>query len=119
MNSSQTNQMLLQAVARLDALALGTAVGLVAGVGFWLATAVLLMKGGADVGKNLALLGQYFPGYRVTWTGAWIGLGYGCATGFLVGWLLATVRNFVVAFYLQIARAKAAARAARGFFDNV
>ena len=52
-------------------------------------------------------------------TGAWIGYGYGFATGFLAGWLLATVRNLVVGLYLQIARAKAAASEARRFLDNV
>ncbi len=106
-------------MARLDAVALGVAVGVVTGTGLWLATAVLLWKGGEHVGRNLALLGQYFPGYRVTWPGAWIGYGYGFVTGFLAGWLLATVRNLVVGLYLQIARAKAAASEARRFLDNV
>ncbi len=119
MTESKTDALLQQAFARLDATALGVAVGVLTGAGLCVTTVVLLLKGGEHVGRNLALLGQYFPGYRVTWPGAGIGLGYGFVAGFLAGWLLANVRNLAVAFYLHLVRLKAAAAAARNFFDNV
>ena len=49
--------------------------------------------GGPGVGTHLGLLGQYFPGYRVTWPGAFVGLFYGIAVGAVLGWLLAWVYN--------------------------
>lgn len=119
MKDSQTDALVLQTFARLDATALGVALGTLCGVGLFAATAVLLLKGGEHVGRNLALLSQFFPGYRVTWRGAAIGLGYGFLAGFIAGWMLAKARNAAVGLYLQIARAKAAAAAARNFFDNV
>jgi hypothetical protein len=114
-----TDVLLLRTFARLDATALGIAVGAIGGVGLFAATSILLLKGGAHVGQNLSLLSQFFPGYRVTWRGAVIGLGYGLVAGFVAGWVLAKARNAAVGLYLQIARAKAAAAAARNFFDNV
>ena len=114
-----TEQLLAQAFARLDAVALGVAVGTLTGVGLCGATILLLVKGGAHVGQNLALLGQFFPGYTVTWAGALIGLGYGGAAGFVIGWLLAIVRNAAVGLYLLSVRMKNAAAAARTFFDNL
>ncbi len=98
---------------------MGAAVGALCGVGLCAATVWLLVKGGPHVGKNLSLLSQFFPGYKVTWPGALIGLGYGCIAGFVAGWFLATVRNVVVALYVLAFKMKNAASAARNFFDNV
>ena len=114
-----TDQLLLQAFARIDAVALGVAVGTLCGFGLCTATMILLVKGGPHVGRNLSLLSQYFPGYMVTWPGALIGLGYGLGAGFVAGWLLAVVRNAVIALYVQVVKMKSAAAAARNFFDNV
>ena len=84
---------LIAAFAKLDRRAFGTAVGGVAGIGLLLATLVLVLKGGTDVGPHLALLGQYFPFYRVTLGGSLLGLLYGTLVGFAVGWTFALVRN--------------------------
>ena len=119
MKDSKTDALLTRAFARLDALALGGAVGIVAGVSLWVATAWLLIKGGENVGRNLVLLSQYFPGYRITWTGAWIGLGYGFVAGFIAGWVGAQGRNLAMKLFLWSARLRAAAAAARNFFDQV
>ena len=119
MKDSKTDALLTTAFARLDALALGGAVGVVVGVGLWVTTAWLLIKGGESVGPNLVLLSQYFPGYRVTWTGAWIGLGYGFVTGFIAGWVVAQTRNLAMRLFLWSARLRATAAAARNFFDQV
>lgn len=78
---------------RLNARAWGIAIGLVFGLGLFLATVVLLMKGGNSVGVHLALLGKVLPGYRVTAGGAFMGLGYGFAIGYAVGRIIGSVYN--------------------------
>jgi protoporphyrinogen oxidase len=84
-------------LARYDAFALGMASAVVFGGVLFLATAVLLLKGGEVVGPNLALLANYFAGYEVSWLGAFIGLLEGSVAGFFLGWLIATMNNFAVA----------------------
>jgi hypothetical protein len=88
-----------QAFARYDALALGAAFASVMGIGLFLATAILCLKGGDQVGPNLALLANYILGYRVSWTGAILGLVEGAYLGFLLGYVLARMINAVVAFH--------------------
>ncbi|RMF60851.1 MAG: hypothetical protein D6748_03115, partial [Calditrichaeota bacterium] len=56
----------------------------------------LLIKGGPNVGAHLNLLGQYFVGYSVTWTGSFIGLLWGGLVGWLVGWLIGLIYNRIV-----------------------
>ena len=81
------------AVARLRAGILAIVFGMVGGAGLFVATAWLLIKGGEDVGATLGLLGNYLPGYAVTWPGAVVGLLYGAAIGAAMGWTLARVYN--------------------------
>jgi hypothetical protein len=40
------------------------------------------------VGKTLAILGTFFPGYSVSWPGAWIGLLWGAVFGAISGWIM-------------------------------
>jgi hypothetical protein len=70
-------------VRRLNALASGLVAGLLAGTGLFLATIWLVLKGGDPVGPHLALLGQFFAGYRVTLAGSVIGFAWAFAAGFL------------------------------------
>ncbi len=102
-----TNALIIQSLAKLDALALGISVGTLFGLVNFLATIFLIIKGGETVGPNLALLSQYFIGYEVTPIGSLIGLFYGFVSGFVLGWLIAVLRNFVVAIYLHILRMEA------------
>lgn len=97
--SDRTEELIVQTFAKLDAIALGIACGVVSGSGLLIATAALLIKGGHLIGPNLSLISHYFPGYTVTWGGALIGGTYGLFTGFLIGWTLASVRNFSIAIY--------------------
>jgi protoporphyrinogen oxidase len=83
--------------ARYDAVALGAAVGAVAGLGLFFATAVLLLRGGENVGANLSLLGNYLAGFEMSWAGALYGLVEVSVYGFGFGWLLAKLINFVIA----------------------
>lgn len=78
---------------RLDARALGWATAIVAGVLLFLTTMILVFKGGPVVGPTLSLLAQFFPGYRVTSTGAILGFIYGAAFGFVLGYSFAHLRN--------------------------
>lgn len=107
------------AFARLDPVALGLAVGTVGGVGLFLATAFLLLKGGPRVGPNLSLLGQYFFGFQVTWSGAVLGLIEAGIGGFAAGYVVARLRNRVLALYAVWLQRRAATKARRDLLDRV
>jgi protoporphyrinogen oxidase len=92
------------AFARLDPVALGLAVGIVCGLGLFLATAVLLLKGGDNVGQMLALLGHYLVGYRVTWAGALVGLVEATVVGYAIGYFCAWLNNTLVNGYIFLIR---------------
>lgn len=81
------------AIARLRVGIMAIVFGMLGGLGLFLATAWLLIRGGPNVGQTLGLLAHYFPGYSVTWPGAVIGLGYGALTGALTGGSLAWIYN--------------------------
>ena len=81
------------ALVRLNARAWGLGFGLLAGGGLFLATVVLVIRGGSAVGPHLGLLGVYLRGYEVTWPGAVIGLLYGFVLGYLAGWSVSVVYN--------------------------
>jgi hypothetical protein len=74
----------------------GLALGVLTGLGLFAATMVLVIKGGPDPGPHLGLLGQYFPGYSVTWAGAVIGAAYTFVLGYLAGRTVGTVYNWIV-----------------------
>lgn len=88
-------QAVRRAVLRLNAQAWGTAFGLLLGLGLMVATLVLVARGGPDVGQHLGLLGNYFPGYRVTTLGALVGFVYGFVLGYIMGRLVGVIYNRV------------------------
>jgi hypothetical protein len=92
----EEEELLRHAVARLRAGVLAVVFALVAGTGLFLATAWLLLRGGETVGPHLALLGQYFPGYRVTWPGALLGFAYAAGLGAVVGAAVGWIYNRMV-----------------------
>ena len=87
---------------RLDAVALGLAVGCVAGVGLALVTVVLLVQGGSQVGLHLMRLGYFLPGYAVSWPGVGIGLIDGAVAGFGLGLLIAWLWNAYHRFFVAV-----------------
>jgi hypothetical protein len=93
MVTEQDRRVLRAAVARLRAGIVAVVFGMVCGVGLFVATVWLLLRGGVQVGKTLNLLGHYFPGYSVTWGGAFVGLFYGLLFGVIVGYGTATIYN--------------------------
>ena len=82
--------------ARLNARAWGVAIGLLFGLGLFLATDILVLKGGRVVGPHLALLSAYLPGYRVTFVGSLIGFWYGALIGYCAGSLIGSAYNRLV-----------------------
>ena len=101
-DASIADDVLVRVFARIDRLALGVAVGIVAGAVVFLATIILVIKGGDPIGPTLGLLGQYIPGYTVSWSGSLIGGVGGFAGGFAIGWMIAFLRNFVIATYFHV-----------------
>lgn len=89
-----------RAVARLKAGILSLVFGLIAGIGLFSMTAILLLDGGPNAGLHLNLLGNYFIGYTVTWPGAFIGFGWGFIAGAVVGWLVGITYNRIVGIRL-------------------
>jgi hypothetical protein len=91
-------EIVLTRMVRLNATVQGVVTGLMVGVGIFVATNWLVLKGGEVVGPHLALLGQFFIGYRVTFIGSLIGAAYGFGCGFIVGGLVAITYNWLVSF---------------------
>jgi hypothetical protein len=91
-------EIVLTRLLRLNAKVHGVVTGLVVGLGVFVATNWLVLKGGNVVGPHLALLGQFFIGYRVTFVGSLIGFAYGFVSGFVIGYFVAFMYNRMVEF---------------------
>lgn len=74
-----------RSVAKMQAGVLALVCGLIGGLGLFIATVWLLLKGGTQVGQHLQLLSQYYQGYSVTWKGSIVGFFYGALTGGVMG----------------------------------
>ena len=82
-----------RAMLKLNAQAWGVSMGQIFGLGLFAATIILVFKSGENVGAHLGLLANYFPGYRVTTAGAFIGFVYAFVVGYGVGRIIGTVYN--------------------------
>jgi hypothetical protein len=91
-------EIVLTRLLRLNATIYGIVTGLVAGLGLFVATNLLVLKGGDVVGPHLALLGQFFIGYRVTFVGSLIGFAYAFVSGFATGYCVAWLYNWIAEF---------------------
>jgi hypothetical protein len=89
-SSSSTVQASLM---RLNARAWGISAGLLFGGGLFLATIFLVIRGGPNMGQHLSLLRVFFPGYSVTWIGAFIGFIYAFVVGYGLGRIIGSVYN--------------------------
>ncbi len=94
--ADREDELLRASIRRLRSTIMAIVFGLTSGVGMFMATVWLVIRGGTVVGPHLGLLGNYFPGYTVTWTGAGIGFLYAATVGGLIGWLVAWTYNFMV-----------------------
>jgi len=93
---TSTDPDLGRAIAKLNARAWGITVGLLLGGGLFLATFILVLKGGPNPGPHLSLLRIYFPGYRVSILGSFVGFVYAFVVGYALGRLIGTVYNRLV-----------------------
>jgi hypothetical protein len=112
------DELIIQSLAKLDSVALGISIGTLFGLAIFVATIILIIKGGDLVGPNLSLLSQYFIGYEVTPIGSLIGLFYGFVSGFLLGWFSSILRNLIVTIYLNVFKLKGKMSAVNDFIDN-
>lgn len=92
-------------ILRLDAKVMGLVLGLLFGLALFIATNWLIIKGGHVtskgeyvVGPHLQLLGQFFPGYKVTFSGSIVGFFYGFGTGAFCGAFTGWIYNRIVDF---------------------
>ncbi len=93
----QDHEILSAVFAKMDVPAMTVAAGVLCSILLFLATAVLLLQNvpeGYPVGPHLATLGDYLPGYEVTWRGSL----YGALYGFLIG----AIGGFVTAVYWNL-----------------
>jgi len=105
MASEQQNleKVVLNRLLRLNATVQGVVTGIVAGLGIFIATNWLILTSdeGEVVGPHLALLGQFFVGYKVTFVGSLMGFAYAFFVGFVVGYCVAAMYNYIVEVKLR------------------
>ena len=108
---------LLRAFAPLHRTALGIACGVVGGGLLAIASLVLVLRG-KDM-LSLGLLGQFFPGYSVSWSGVLIGFLWGFGAGFALGYGFAFTRNAAVCLWLTVIRSRAEMDQYSDFLDHL
>lgn len=94
--STPEEEALQAALVRLNARAWGIAMGILLGGGLFIATNVLVLKGGPNVGQHLQLLRVFLPGYSVTFLGSLVGFVYLFVIGYILGRLIGVVYNKMV-----------------------
>jgi len=92
----QTELILERAVLKLNANILGIVLGIITGLAIFIATNFLILKGGPVIGPHLALLRAFFPYYSVTFLGSIIGFFWGLISGYIVGFVIASIYNLVI-----------------------
>lgn len=93
---TESEQDLENTIVRLNARAWGIAFGLLLGLGIFVATNILVLKGGPRVGQHLNLLRVFLPGYKVSFLGSLIGFVYAFVFGYALGRLVGAVYNSLV-----------------------
>lgn len=117
--SMTPDEILEIAFAKLDPVSLGAALGIVSGTGLFAATVALILKGGPMVGQTLNLLGNYLPGFTVSWGGAFKGLLLAGAGGFVVGYVGAWLRNHAMSAYTHLVKRRAEQEESKDILDKV
>jgi hypothetical protein len=109
---------LLFAFAPLHKRAFGIAAGVAGAVLMVLLTVAGMFMPGAD-DFPLELIGQYFQGYSVSWSGVLVGAVWGFAVAFVAGWFAAFCRNLTLAVSAFIIRTRAELESTREFLDHI
>ncbi len=94
-----SDAILLRILSRLDKAALAGAVGITAGAVLFLMTLVAVLQADPFLTQNLSLISEFFAGYTVSFSGAFLGLLHGLIWGGVVGWLFAYVHNMAIGLY--------------------
>lgn len=87
------NEELQDRLLRLNARAWGVGFGLALGLVLFVATNILVLRGGEVVGPHLSLLGIFLPGYSVTFLGSLVGFVYLFVIGYGFGRLVGEIYN--------------------------
>jgi hypothetical protein len=109
----------LRAFARIHPVAMGVALGIPAGAVMSFITAVVLLHAHTPLSPDLTLFAQFFIGYSVTWSGAFVGFLWAFAVGFAAGWISAVLRNLIIHWWLVFARSRAEMEYYRDFLDHM
>lgn len=98
LQNSRVNEeeIIKNAVLRLNGKILGFVIGSIAALAIFVATNWLVLKGGDVVGPHMGLLGQFFWGYSVTFGGSLVGAAYAFLAGYLSGIFISWVYNGVL-----------------------
>jgi hypothetical protein len=104
-------------IPRVQAVALGIAVGVVSGLALFLLTVFHLVA--APQAIPIGLLSQYFYGYDATWPGAFAGLAWGGAAGFAAGWLAGILHNVSIDLWLLVVQTRADLTRRRNLLDGM
>jgi ABC-type dipeptide/oligopeptide/nickel transport system permease subunit len=97
-DNKKNEDRLFSTALMLNTKVMGFSLGLVLGLGLFIATNWLVLKGGNTVGPHLQLLSQYFIGYRVSFLGSIIGFAYGFTVGTLSGSIIGFIYNKIAMF---------------------
>jgi len=89
-------QTLRRVILRMKVRSLAVSMGLLCGVGLFVATNFLIVRGGEHIGAHLGLLAAYFPGYRVTFAGSLIGFVYAFMIGYAIGHTIGVAYNRLI-----------------------
>ena len=97
--STSDVQQVRKALLRMNEQGWGISIGLLLGLGLFIATNALVLKGGEVVGPHLGLLSVYFPGYSVTFAGSLVGFVYAFVLGYGIGRTISVIYNRLIEFY--------------------
>jgi hypothetical protein len=92
-DTNYTDEDLVAGITRLNGTILAVVLGLMSGLIVFVATIWLVIKGGERVGPHLSLLGQFFPGYSVSFAGSFAGFVWGAVVGGIAGWTIGWLYN--------------------------
>ncbi|MDM8542620.1 NAD(P)/FAD-dependent oxidoreductase [Desulfococcaceae bacterium HSG9] len=110
-------RLLIGLFGRMDKLGFATAIGTISALYVFIATLWMSIKSIPPGIPNLTFLGEYFAGYTMTVNGAFIAFPYTFFYGFLLGWMFAYIRNFIITLYLFYVRKKSEFLSIKDFME--
>src|SRR5262245_39860019 len=91
----ESERLLETMLPRLNARVLGLTLGGLSATALFLATNVLILRGGPSPGQLLGRLSWYFPWYEVSFVGSLVGALWAFLWGFVAGSVISLVYNLV------------------------